>query len=68
MSGLPLSPAALVEGECAIVFSEDLGEPGEHRLISLRAMNHDQRRTVAAQLVGQLDSIDTRTLHTALQM
>src|ERR1700733_6761158 len=66
--GLATQPrAALVEGEHAIVFGEDLGEPGEYRLIALRAMNHDQRRTVAAQLIGQLDSIDKRALHTALQ-
>ena len=63
---LTQSRAALIEGEHAKVGGAYGCEVGEHALIALRAMNHDQRRAVSAQRVSKLDPVDTRPFHSRL--
>ena len=56
--------AALIEGEHAKVGGANGCEVGEHALIALRAMNHDQRRAVSGKRISKLDPVDARPFHT----
>jgi len=60
--------AALIEGQHAKARGAGRRETGEHRLVALRAMNHDQRRAASAQLVGEFDSVDACPFHTLAQL
>src|SRR6185437_13621118 len=60
---LAQSGAALVEGEHAKLRGACRGETGEHRLIALRAMNHDQRRAISAYRVSKFNSVDACPFH-----
>src|SRR5437868_7058697 len=57
------SRTALIKGENLKTIGKAIGEIAEHRLITLRPVNHHQRRSSPLEFVGKLDSIHSRTQH-----